>query len=52
MVLNIKHFKLVFNRALRVKSRDLSRALVMFNYLLTQLEQALGDSFEKSYITA
>ena len=40
--MNMKMFKMVFNRALRVKSRDYSRGEAMFNYLIGRLEKLLG----------
>ena len=40
--MNIKHFKMLFNRALRVKSRNSEQGEKMFLYLLTKLETILG----------
>jgi len=40
--MNMKLFKMVFNRALRVKSRDLKQGSRMYTYLLARLERMLG----------
>ena len=42
--MNLKLFKMVFNRALRIKSRDHERGEQMFKYLLGKLEQMLGNA--------
>lgn len=42
-VMNIKHFKMIFNRALRVKSRDIERGKAMYLYLLAKIEKLLGN---------
>ena len=40
--MNMKFFKMVFNRALRIKHRDYNQGSKMFLYLIKQLEQMLG----------
>ena len=40
--MNIKMFKMIFNRAIRVKSRDVKQGEKMFLYLVEQLAEILG----------
>ena len=40
--MNMKFFKMVFNRALRIKHRDYNQGSKMFLYLIKQLERMLG----------
>ena len=42
--MNIKFFKILFNRALRVKNFDVQRAETMFRYLIQQLSDMFNDS--------
>lgn len=41
---------MIFNRALRVKSRDFSQGEKMFTYLISKLEHILGT--ENTYYSA
>ena len=40
--MNMKFFKMVFNRALRIKHRDFNQGSKMFLFLIKQLERMLG----------
>lgn len=48
--MNMKMFKMIFNRGLRVKSRSTDQGSKMFNYLITRLAQMLGT--QRTYYAA